>query len=131
MGSDTSAEGAFTQQKSALQSEFSKLFPHYDFDASVKAGELVSNINFWNGEHTWTGWDGTEYRNEDTHYNFHDADWNNLASAGSFERYIVVEDGDDVLDETGSHSGYSVSTPDDVAAIVERHFVLWCGGEKW
>ena len=49
---DTSAEGAFTQQKSALQSEFSKLFPHYDFDASVKAGELVTKADVGSEEET-------------------------------------------------------------------------------
>ena len=48
----------------------------YNIYAFSAAGELVSNINFWNGEHTWTGWDGTEYRNVDTNYNFMTADWN-------------------------------------------------------
>ena len=79
----------------------------YAFSA---AGELLSNINFWNGEHTWTSWDGTEYKNIDTHYNFHDENWQSLANSGSNERYIVVDGGDDVLDEQGSNYGYTVSS---------------------
>ena len=77
----------------------------YAFSA---AGELVSNINFWSNEHTWEGWDGTEYRNVDAHYNFHDAEWNSLANAGSFERY-ASDDGfiTEYLDETGSNSGFT------------------------
>ena len=89
----------------------------YAFSA---AGELVSNINFWNGEHTWTGWDGTEYKNVDTHFNFHDDQWNSLANSGTFERYIVVADGDDILDETGSHSGYTISDAGTVATIISE-----------
>ena len=36
------------------------------------SGELVSTINHWGGEHFWTGWDGTEYKNIDKGFHFHD-----------------------------------------------------------
>ena len=87
----------------------------YAFSA---AGELLSNIGFWNGEHTWTSWDGTEYKNLDTHYNFHDANWKSIANAGNQERYIVVDGGDDILDETGANSGYTVNSENLVQAVL-------------
>ena len=77
----------------------------YAFSA---AGELVSNINFWNGEHTWEGWNGTEYRNVDSHYNFHDANWNSIANAGTFTRFASADGGlTEYLDEVGSNSGFT------------------------
>ena len=88
----------------------------YAFSA---AGELLSNINFWNGEHTWTGWDGTSYKNIDTNYNFHSADWStHLANAGTFDRYIVTDTGEEIHDEEGEHSGYSVNDSSVIADIV-------------
>ena len=42
---DSNTTAALTQTQSALQAEFNKLFPHYDFDASVKAGELVTKAD--------------------------------------------------------------------------------------
>ena len=89
----------------------------YAFSA---AGELLSNIGFWNGEHTWTSWDGTEYKNLDTHYNFHDANWKSIANAGNQERYIVVDGGDDILDEQGANSGYTVNSENLVQAVLDE-----------
>ena len=77
-------------------------------------GELLSTINYWGGEHFWTSWDGTEYKNIDTGFHFHDTEWNSLASSGSWERYRADEDGY-VLIETSSNSGSTVQDPDAVA----------------
>ena len=71
--------------------------------------ELLSNIGFWNSEHTFTNWDGKEYRTVDTHYNFNGSDWSPLANSGSYQRFVVDTDGTEYLDETGSHSGYTVT----------------------
>ena len=95
----------------------------YAFSA---AGELVSNINFWNGEHTWEGWDGTEYRNVDSHYNFHDSEWNSIANAGTFTRFASADGGvTEYLDEVGSNSGFTaVGTARDtlIATINDKVF---------
>ena len=46
------ANESATQTQSALRSEFEKLFPHYDFDASVKAKELVTKTDVDSAEET-------------------------------------------------------------------------------
>ena len=51
---------------------------------------VLLRVNSWSGEHDWTGWDGTAYNNQDSHYNFHDADWNHLGNAGSYERQFGI-----------------------------------------
>ena len=29
---------------------------------------VLLRVSVWEGSHTWTGWDGTNYRNDDAHY---------------------------------------------------------------
>ena len=75
----------------------------------------VLRVNAWNGEHDWTGWDGTEYNNKDYHYSFHDADWNHIGGAGTFERYITADsDGNTldtpIMDERGTHLIFQLKT---------------------
>ena len=60
-------------------------------------------------------------RNLDYNYNWHDADWKNLANSGGYDRYIVETDsaGSETLihDETGSNTGvriYKNQVADDV-----------------
>ena len=60
----------------------------YAFSA---AGSIIGNINFWNGEHEWTSWDGKQYKNIDTNFNFHNQNWEPLANSGVFERYLVLK----------------------------------------
>lgn len=79
---------------------------------------VLLRVSVWEGSHTWTGWDGTNYRNDDAHYNFHDADWEHLGSAGSNNRYIVRDGEDDILDETGTHLGFSTQDADGIASAL-------------
>ncbi|MEC8541437.1 MAG: hypothetical protein VXY53_06330, partial [Candidatus Thermoplasmatota archaeon] len=81
---------------------------------------VLLRVNSWSGEHDWTGWDGTAYNNQDSHYNFHDADWNHLGNAGSYERYITADSEGNVLDtpvldETGTHLGFSSEDADVIS----------------
>ena len=52
-------------------------------------------------------WDGKEYRTVDTNYNFNGSDWSPLANSVACD--LVDTDGTEYLDETGSHSGYTVT----------------------
>ena len=71
---------------------------------------VLLRVSVWEGSHTWTGWDGTNYRNDDAYYNFHDADFSGALGSGSNNRYIVRDGEDDILDETGTHLGFSTQT---------------------
>ena len=84
--------------------------------------EMVGQINFWNDENEWKfiRYDDPDtkveieelktIKNVNYNYNFHDADWNNVANSGGNARYIVDEDDDGnevlVLDEVGSNIGF-------------------------
>ena len=85
----------------------------YAFNA---AGVMKAQINFWNNEHEWTSYyDDEPYtvKNFNYNYNFHDADWNNLANSGGNERFIVDPDNDSLmLDEQGSHVGFNLRVED-------------------
>ena len=92
--------------------------------AFTSSGEMVGQINFWNDENEWERF--IRYDDPDTedseieelktiknvnyNYNFHDADWNNVANSGGNARYIVDEDDDGnevlILDEVGSNIGF-------------------------
>ncbi len=79
--------------------------------AFTAAGAMAAQINYWNDTHEWEGWfDGQvlPVKNVNYNYNFHDADWNNIANAGGFDRYIVEDDGNLVHDETGTNIGVQV-----------------------
>ena len=87
----------------------------YAFSA---AGSIIGNINFWNGEHEWTSWDGKQYKHVDTNFNFHDQNWEPLANSGVFERYLVLSDGTELKDEEGSHSGFMVTDATALGTIL-------------
>ena len=91
--------------------------------AFTAAGVMVGNINYWSNSHEWESYyDGkVTVRNLDYNYNWHDADWKNLANSGGYDRYIVETDsaGSETLihDETGSNTGvriYKNQVADDV-----------------
>jgi len=72
-------------------------------------GTMLAQINFWSGDDTWSRWDHEnqvfiEIKNVHWDYNFHDADWNNIASSGGENRFIVEDDGTEILDETGERA---------------------------
>ena len=77
---------------------------------------MKAQINFWNNEHEWTSYyDDEPYtvKNFNYNYNFHDAEWNNLANSGGNERFIVdPDDGSLMLDEQGSHVGFNLRIED-------------------
>ena len=97
---------------------------------------VLLRVNAWSGEHDWTGWDGTEYNNKDYHYSFHDADWNHIGGAGTFERYITADsDGNTldtpIMDERGTHLIFSTENSDvisenltDYAESISTHLGL-------
>ena len=72
-------------------------------------GELISTVNHWGGEHYWTSWDGTEYKNVDMGFHFHDQNWNSIANSGSHDSYRFDEDGELVHIQTSSHSGFTIT----------------------
>lgn len=79
--------------------------------AFTAAGVMAAQINYWNDEHSWDGWfDGKVLPviNKNYNYNFHDADWNNIANAGGFDRYIDEGDDSFVHDETGTNIGVRI-----------------------
>ena len=74
---------------------------------------MVGQINFWADENTWERYYDDEpltVKNVHYNYNFHDAQWNQLANSGGNARYIVEEAEDGsvtlILDEVGSNIGF-------------------------
>ena len=86
-----------------------------------KNNAVLMRVNSWEGSDQWEGWDGNTYRNEDTHYNFHAADWTHLGNAGTNERYIVVSGGDDILDEEGTHVGFSTENTTSISSALTSY----------
>jgi len=92
--------------------------------AFTAAGVMAAQINYWNDVGQWDGWfDGQVLPQKNIHYNynFHDADWNNIANAGGFDRYIVEEDGNLVHDETGTNIGVQIFKDDTPAIIWDEY----------
>ena len=93
--------------------------------AFTSDGEMVGQINFWSDENTWDRFynytDPTDeharieeqktVKSINYNYNFHDADWNNIANSGGNARYIVDDENADpqvlILDEVGSNIGFT------------------------
>ena len=88
----------------------------YAFSA---AGVMVGQINFWTNENEWERYYDDQIltvKNINYNYNFHDADWNNIANSGGNERYIVdPDDGSLMLDERGMNVGFRINK-DDVSS---------------
>ena len=79
--------------------------------AFTAAGVMAAQINYWYNEDQWDGWfDGQvlPIKNVNYNYNFNDRDWNSIANAGGFDRYIVEDDGNLVHDETGTNIGVQI-----------------------
>ena len=79
--------------------------------AFTAAGVMAAQISYWNNDDQWDGWfDGQVLPVKNVHYdyNFNDAEWNNIANAGGFDRYIIEKDGNLVHDETGTNIGVKI-----------------------
>lgn len=79
--------------------------------AFTAAGVMAAQVSYWYHEDQWDGWfDGQvlPVKNVNYNYNFNDADWNSIANAGGFDRYIVEKDGNLVHDETGTNIGVQI-----------------------
>ena len=84
---------------------------------SVQNGDVIGRISSWDNTGTWTRWlndQEVDVESQEWNYNFHDADWNSLASAGGREVYLVnlTDDNGNALpnelDETGERVSSTV-----------------------
>ncbi|MGY8791275.1 MAG: hypothetical protein ACKVKR_13525, partial [Pseudomonadales bacterium] len=87
--------------------------------AFTATGVMIGQINYWSDTNEWTRWsEGGDLtvKNFNYNYNFHDADWNNLASSGGNERFIVdptdVSGDTLLLDETSMNIGFTIAKAD-------------------
>ena len=83
--------------------------------AFTSDGQMVGQVNYWNDTGEWDQFVGNAQmtvRNYNFNYNFHDANWNNLANAGGNARFIVEQDGTEVLDESGTNVGFTLRKGD-------------------
>ena len=71
---------------------------------------MAGQINYWVSEDEWERFYDDEIvtvKNVHFNYNFHDADWNQIANSGGNQRYIIdPENGAEVLDEVGKNIGF-------------------------
>ena len=78
--------------------------------AFTAAGAMAGQINYWVSEDEWERFYDDEIvtvKNVHFNYNFHDADWNQIANSGGNQRYIIdPENGAEVLDEVGKNIGF-------------------------
>ena len=88
-----------------------------DYGDSVSNGDIIGRISEWENTGTWARWlndEEVDVRSEEWSYNFHDADWNNIASAGGrnvFLTNLTDENGEpleDELDEVGERVASTV-----------------------
>jgi len=124
----TATDQSFQDAWSSIKNSFSSItkgqtlyFAEINDSQLVVLGDenaILLRVSAWEGSHSWTGWDGTNYRNDDAHYNFHDANWEHLGNAGTNKRYIVRDGKDDILDEQGSNSGDTVNNAFTIDAIL-------------
>ena len=93
----------------------------YDLFAFDTSGVMLGEINVWQSSGQWD-MGGYSYEEYDYNYNFRDPNTGDrIAEAGGRKKYVIDENDNQVLDESGVRSSYKVEKPADDAedAVLE------------